>query len=81
MTPEYVPHHPSFWICIHISVEVLVVLLTLPKKLEKLVKIIVSFFSNLLRLPASIFFQKKASVMQKKIQHSDVAIHIWWGKN
>jgi len=63
MTPEYVPHHPSFWICIHIPVEVLVVLLTFPKKLEKLVKIIVSFFSNLLRLPASIFFKKKASVM------------------
>jgi len=63
MTPEYVPHHPSFWICIHIPVEVLVVLLTLSKKLEKLVKIIVSLFSNLLCLPVIIFSKKNPSVM------------------
>ena len=50
--------HPSYWICIHIPVEVLVVLLTLPKKLEKLVKIIVSFLPNFLHLPISIFFKK-----------------------
>jgi len=82
MTPEYVPHHPSFWICIHIPVEVLVVLLTLPKKLEKLVKIIVSFFSNLLRLPASIFFsKKKPQECKKKSSTGMFAIQIWWEKN
>jgi hypothetical protein len=54
MAPEDVLQHPSFWICIYILVEVLVVRLTLPEELQKFVKIILSFHPSFLRLPANI---------------------------